>query len=227
MSDNGSCYRSKLWAATCTELGIKVKHTRPYRPQTNSKIERFHRTLAAEWAFTRHYQSELVSVDSSSAVSVSRSSSGAYRTVPVDSSVPAGAEGRSMAGGARVCRTCERTPVSSRARASPTGPDTGLTCAGSPAAPPTARTAAVEPAAGWVVSMVSLRSADSVATGRPTCTPAEGPDLAEGPAPWLVMGTAGGAVAEPKAKSVPVPRIDRNPNLVRCAASRVRVRSGA
>jgi transposase InsO family protein len=58
LSDNGSCYRSKAWAAACTQLGITAKRTRPYRPQTNGKIERFHRTMAAEWAFARHYQSE-------------------------------------------------------------------------------------------------------------------------------------------------------------------------
>jgi transposase InsO family protein len=35
-----------------------VKKTRPYRPQTNGKIERFHRTMADGWAHARHYQSE-------------------------------------------------------------------------------------------------------------------------------------------------------------------------
>jgi transposase InsO family protein len=58
LSDNGSAYRSHLWRDTCTELGIKHKRTRPYRPQTNGKIERFHRTLAAGWAFRRLYRSE-------------------------------------------------------------------------------------------------------------------------------------------------------------------------
>ena len=58
LSDNGSCYRSKLWAAACTELGITHKRTRPYRPQTNGKIERFHRTLAQGWAFKKFYASE-------------------------------------------------------------------------------------------------------------------------------------------------------------------------
>jgi transposase InsO family protein len=58
ISDNGSCYRAKLWKATCADLGIKAKYTRPYRPQTNGKIERFHRTLAAGWAFSRCYTSE-------------------------------------------------------------------------------------------------------------------------------------------------------------------------
>ena len=58
LSDNGSAYRSRLWADTCAELGITPKKTRPYRPQTNGKIERFHRTLANGWAFSRHYNSE-------------------------------------------------------------------------------------------------------------------------------------------------------------------------
>ena len=38
LSDNGSCYRSYAWRNACTELGIKPKLTRPYRPQTNGKI---------------------------------------------------------------------------------------------------------------------------------------------------------------------------------------------
>ncbi|MBB6380587.1 transposase InsO family protein [Pseudonocardia eucalypti] len=58
LSDNGSAYRSRLWRDTCAELGITPKKTRPYRPQTNGKIERFHRTLAHEWAFRRLYTSE-------------------------------------------------------------------------------------------------------------------------------------------------------------------------
>ena len=58
LSDNGSAYKSHAWRDTCAELGIKMKKTRPYRPQTNGKIERFHRTLAEGWAFSRHYNSE-------------------------------------------------------------------------------------------------------------------------------------------------------------------------
>jgi transposase InsO family protein len=58
LSDNGSCYKSKLWKQTCAGMGITVKKTRPYRPQTNGKIERFHRTLADGWAFSRFYGSE-------------------------------------------------------------------------------------------------------------------------------------------------------------------------
>jgi transposase InsO family protein len=58
LSDNGSAYKSHLWRDTCRELGIKAKKTRPYRPQTNGKIERFHRTLADGWAFKRFYATE-------------------------------------------------------------------------------------------------------------------------------------------------------------------------
>jgi transposase InsO family protein len=58
LSDNGSCYRSYAWRDTCAALGIVHKRTRPYRPQTNGKIERFHRTLGDGWAYARFYNSE-------------------------------------------------------------------------------------------------------------------------------------------------------------------------
>ena len=58
LSDNGSAYRSHAWRDTCAELGITPKRTRPYRPQTNGKIERFHRTMADGWAFGRMFLSE-------------------------------------------------------------------------------------------------------------------------------------------------------------------------
>ena len=58
LSDNGSAYRSHAWRAACIALGITAKHTRPYRPQTNGKIERFHRTLSDGWAYARLYDSE-------------------------------------------------------------------------------------------------------------------------------------------------------------------------
>jgi transposase InsO family protein len=58
LSDNGSAYKSHLWHTVCDQLEITVKKTRPYRPQTNGKIERFHRTMADGWAYARHYTSE-------------------------------------------------------------------------------------------------------------------------------------------------------------------------
>lgn len=57
LSDNGSAYKSHAWRDACAELGITPKRTRPYRPQTNGKIERFHRTLADGWAYARFYES--------------------------------------------------------------------------------------------------------------------------------------------------------------------------
>jgi transposase InsO family protein len=58
LSDNGSAYKSFAWRDSCTALGITHKRTRPYRPQTNGKIERFHRTLADGWAYARYYNTE-------------------------------------------------------------------------------------------------------------------------------------------------------------------------
>jgi transposase InsO family protein len=58
LTDNGSCYRSRLFAQTLTDAGIRHKRTRPYRPQTNGKVERFNRILLEEWAYARPYTSE-------------------------------------------------------------------------------------------------------------------------------------------------------------------------
>jgi transposase InsO family protein len=58
LTDNGACYRSKLWAKTLDAAGIKHRRTRPYRPQTNGKVERFNRTLLEEWAYACEYRSE-------------------------------------------------------------------------------------------------------------------------------------------------------------------------
>jgi transposase InsO family protein len=57
MTDNGNCYRSRAFAAA---LGDTIRHvfTRPYRPQTNGKVERFNRTLATEWAYAAPYRSD-------------------------------------------------------------------------------------------------------------------------------------------------------------------------
>jgi len=58
MTDNGSCYRSRLWRQTLIAAAIAHKRTRAYRPQTNGKVERFNRTLLVEWAYARPYSSE-------------------------------------------------------------------------------------------------------------------------------------------------------------------------
>ncbi len=55
LTDNGSCYRSKPFARVLAEAGIGHRRTRPYRPQTNGKVERFNLTLKWEWAYSRPY----------------------------------------------------------------------------------------------------------------------------------------------------------------------------
>jgi transposase InsO family protein len=57
MSDNGSCYRSHAHAAACRELGLRHIFTKPYRPRTNGKAERFIQTLQNRWAYGATYQS--------------------------------------------------------------------------------------------------------------------------------------------------------------------------
>ena len=55
LSDNGSAYRSHVVAAACRALQLAQRWTRPYRPQTNGKAERFIQTLLREWAYGRPY----------------------------------------------------------------------------------------------------------------------------------------------------------------------------
>jgi transposase InsO family protein len=57
MSDNGACYRSTVHALACRALGPRHLRTRPYRPRTNGKAERFIRTLLAGWAYAAVYGS--------------------------------------------------------------------------------------------------------------------------------------------------------------------------
>lgn len=57
LSDNGSGYRSRVMAAACRALTVAQRFTRPYRPQTNGKAERFIQTLLREWAYGRPYSS--------------------------------------------------------------------------------------------------------------------------------------------------------------------------
>ena len=58
LTDNGNGYRSTDWARQCADLGIRHRRTRPYRPATNGKVERFNRTLLDEWAYARLWRSE-------------------------------------------------------------------------------------------------------------------------------------------------------------------------
>lgn len=57
LSDNGPCYKSNTFAEACARRSVKHKFTRPYRPQTNGKAERFIQTMLREWAYLRPYQS--------------------------------------------------------------------------------------------------------------------------------------------------------------------------
>jgi transposase InsO family protein len=58
LTDNGASYRSRAFAALLEQLGAGHRWTRPYRPQTNGKAERFIRTLLDEWAYVRAYRSK-------------------------------------------------------------------------------------------------------------------------------------------------------------------------
>jgi len=62
LTDNGSCYVSNHFAETCSSLSVKHARTRPYRPRTNGKAERFIQTLIREWAyaFTFHTSADRV-----------------------------------------------------------------------------------------------------------------------------------------------------------------------
>jgi transposase InsO family protein len=59
MTDNGSCYVSRVFARACTMLGLHHLRTRPYRPCTNGKAERFIHTLLRGWAYRRPYPTSL------------------------------------------------------------------------------------------------------------------------------------------------------------------------
>lgn len=63
LTDNGSNYRSNLFAELAASQGIQLKRTRPYRPQTNGKAEAFNKILQAEWAYRRPYTNNLERLD--------------------------------------------------------------------------------------------------------------------------------------------------------------------
>jgi transposase InsO family protein len=56
ITDNGSAYRSTMHSIACRAIGIRHLRTRPYRPQTNGKAERFIRTMLAGWAYGALYR---------------------------------------------------------------------------------------------------------------------------------------------------------------------------
>ena len=56
LTDNGPCYRALVHALACKTLGIRHLRTRPYRPRTNGKAERFIRTLVEGWAYGAVYR---------------------------------------------------------------------------------------------------------------------------------------------------------------------------
>src|SRR5690606_30991698 len=57
LTDNARAYRSGVFAAVAEAHGVRLKRTRPYRPQTNGKVERFNQILQAEWSYARKYRS--------------------------------------------------------------------------------------------------------------------------------------------------------------------------
>jgi transposase InsO family protein len=59
LTDNGSPFRSRQFDQACTELGIRHKFTRAYRPQTNGKAERFIQSALREWAYGFTYQNSM------------------------------------------------------------------------------------------------------------------------------------------------------------------------
>ena len=59
LTDNGGNYRSHAFATVAAAADVRLRRTRPYRPQTNGKAERFIRTLQAEWAYLRPYHSNV------------------------------------------------------------------------------------------------------------------------------------------------------------------------
>ena len=63
LTDNGSAFRSREFAAACKALGVQHKFTRPYRPQTNGKAERFIQSALREWAYGWTYQNSAERTD--------------------------------------------------------------------------------------------------------------------------------------------------------------------
>jgi transposase InsO family protein len=63
ITDNGGCYISRVFASAASALGVQLRRTRPFRPQTNGKAEAFNKTLQREWAYRRVYLSNAERLD--------------------------------------------------------------------------------------------------------------------------------------------------------------------
>ena len=63
LTDNGACYVSRTFASTAAAWGVRLKRTRPFRPQTNGKAEAFIKILQTEWAYQRPYHSNRERLD--------------------------------------------------------------------------------------------------------------------------------------------------------------------
>jgi transposase InsO family protein len=135
LTDNGSAYVSVLHALACRRLGIRHSRTRPYRPQTNGKAERFIRTLLAGWAYRAIDRS---SRERAAALDASRTTTIGGDTQPLATN-PRSAEPtcsgltprrRRPPAPARGCRSsskrpgCRRSPRADRSCGAPSSPTT-------------------------------------------------------------------------------------------------------
>jgi transposase InsO family protein len=59
LTDNGAPFVSRAWATACNALAVRRRYTRPYRPQTNGKVERFFRTTVDEWLYQQAFDSDI------------------------------------------------------------------------------------------------------------------------------------------------------------------------
>jgi transposase InsO family protein len=80
LTDNGPCFYRLQFRSACQAMGIKHRRTRPYRPQTNGKAERFIETAIRKWAYARRYET--------SARRLNISSPGLTSTTGIDHMLP-------------------------------------------------------------------------------------------------------------------------------------------
>jgi len=88
MTDNGTGYRSKIHSAAAAELNVRHIRTRPYRPRTNGKAERFIQTLLREWAYAAVYNNDTPTTHPATMARRLQLSSTPQRTRPQDTRQP-------------------------------------------------------------------------------------------------------------------------------------------